>query len=248
MIRFGLQQWWHDPLLPSTRCWSCCPQQPDPADFSPGCSCKIPQVATTRPFWMMFCRPELWAAKKTVQEVGLLGCNYLTLFTSSSHVATSYSPDDPKPSYWNYPMYLWPQWCSRQSCSWQHSSHCRLALLPSQSCTLLYHADLESWPCSKPCSRSQRSTVQPLFYSLLSQASQIRGSNSEMEPGDRSKLLLTVVSRCLSLSSVATFLGCFRLPQANQWNRKSKVHPFQAIAIRKTSSHLASSRRSASSS
>lgn len=178
----------------------------------------------------------------------------MTLFTSSSHVATSYSPDDPKPSYWNYPMYLWPQWCSRQSCSWQHSSHCRLALLPSQSCTLLYHADLESWPCSKPCSRSQRSTVQPLFYSLLSQASQIRGSNSEMEPGDRwgdnvtklPKLLLTVVSCCLS--SVATFLGSFRLPQAKQWNRKSKVHPFQAIAIRKTSSHPPSSRRSASSS
>ena len=145
-------------------------------------------------------------------------------------------------------MYLWPRSCSRQSCSWQHSSHCRLARLPSQSCTVL------TWKVGlvlNPAVGRQRSTVQPLFYSLLSQASQIWGSNSEMEPGDRwgdnvtklPKLLLTVVSCCIS--SVATFLGSFRLPQAKQWNRKSKVHRFQAIAIRKTSSHPPSSRRSA---
>lgn len=39
-ISFGLQQWWHDPLLPSTGCWSCCPQQPDPADFTPAVAAK----------------------------------------------------------------------------------------------------------------------------------------------------------------------------------------------------------------
>ena len=32
------------------------------------CSCKIPQVATTRPFWMMFCRPGFWAMKKNCRS------------------------------------------------------------------------------------------------------------------------------------------------------------------------------------
>lgn len=64
-------------LLPSaTRsCW-----------FYSGSSCKIPQVATTRPFWMMFCRPGFWAMKKTV-GVGPFGSNY-SLFTISP-IATS---------------------------------------------------------------------------------------------------------------------------------------------------------------